>query len=337
MTTLNTQVLLSSRPNEQLSADNFELKTVEVPALKQGQFLIANHYFSLDAGFRQWMNEGSDDNYLVSMPLGEAVQSIILGQVVQSLHPDYPVDSWVVGRTAWESFSIADGSDLMDIIVPQAEVELYEYLCALGPAGITAYFGLVEIGQPQAGDNFVINAAAGGVGSYAGQLAKHMGCHTVGITGGDAKCQWLQDTLGYDDTIDYKATESLDSQLQRALPEGADVVFDNVGGDMLGTLLGHLAEKARVVLCGALSQYEQGDQVGVANMWELITKRARAEGFMFSDYVSRYHEAVDYIAELLRNDQLVSPVHFSEGIASSPQAFIDMLEGRSYGKCLVRL
>jgi len=335
---MNKQVLLARRPGAKLSDSDFQLASNPVPQLKAGEFLIANRYFSLDAGFRQWMNEGSDDNYLTSMPLGEPVQSIILGEVVESLNEQYSVGSFVVGRTAWESFSVADGSDLMSVITPDAGVELYEYLCALGPAGITAYFGLFEIGQPKPGDTFIINAAAGGVGSYAGQLAKVEGCKTVGIAGGKAKCQWLLDTLGYDVVIDYKSGEALDDQLQRELPQGADIVFDNVGGSMLGLMLGHIAERARVVLCGAVSQYEHSEgHDGVNNLWELITKRARAEGFMFSDYVPRYDEATDYIADLLKREKIISPVNITEGIEHSAQAFIDMLEGNSLGKCIVKL
>ncbi|NHN39257.1 NADP-dependent oxidoreductase [Pseudomaricurvus alcaniphilus] len=338
MTQLNTRVLLARRPAEQLQASDFAVDAQPLAPLQANQFRIRNLYFSLDAGFRQWMNEGSDDNYLSSMPLGEPVQSIILGQVEESRHPQYPVGSVVVGRTAWEQFSVADGSDLMSIIEPDPEVPLHEYLCSLGPAGITAYFGLMEIGKPRAGDVFVINAAAGGVGAIAGQIARAQGCSTIGIAGGETKCRWLLDTLSYDKVIDYKSGAPLAEQLQLAAPDGADIVFDNVGGSMLGTLLGHLAENARVVLCGAISQYDKVDgHEGVANMWQLITKRARAEGFMFSDYTERYPEALDYLAGLLKADQLVSPVNISEGVESAGQAFVDMLEGNSLGKCLVKI
>lgn len=338
MTQMNTRVLLARRPAEHLVAADFSLDSQPLGAVKDGEFLIKNLYLSLDVGFRQWMNEGSGDNYLESMPLGEPVQSIIMGTVVESRNADYPVGSIVMGRTSWEQYSIADGSDLMSVIEPDPAVELHEYLCSLGPSGMTAYFGIMDIGQPKKGDLFVINAAAGGIGCIAGQIAKAEGCHTVGIAGGAAKCSWLQDTLGYDQVIDYKSAEPLEQQLQKVAPEGMDIVYDNVGGPMLGTMLGQLAENARVILCGAVSQYEkEGGHDSVANMWELITKRARAEGFMFSDYVDRYPEAIDYITAMLKSDSLASPVNWSEGVESTGQAFIDMLAGHNLGKCLVKL
>jgi NADPH-dependent curcumin reductase CurA len=338
MTQMNTRVLLARRPAERMVADDFAVDTQPLGSLQEGQFLIKNSYLSMDAGFRQWMNEGSGDNYLSSMPLGEPVQSIIMGTIIESRHAGYPVGSTVMGRTAWEEYSIDDGTDFMAILEPEAGIEPYEYLASLGPSGMTAYFGLMNIGQPKSGDLFLINAAAGGIGSLAGQMAKAEGCTTVGIAGGPAKCAWLRDTLGYDHVIDYKSGESLDDQLTAIAPEGVDIVFDNVGGAMLGTMLGHLAENSRIVLCGAVSQYDRvNGHEAVANMWELITKRARAEGFMFSDHVDRYPEAIAYISAMLKAGTLVSPINMSEGIESAGQAFVDMLDGKSSGKCLVKL
>tara|TARA_B110000046_G_scaffold176166_2_gene201542 strand:+ start:1088 stop:2104 length:1017 start_codon:yes stop_codon:yes gene_type:complete len=338
MAQMNTRVLLARRPADHLVAADFEVDTQPLGTISDGQFMIKNVYLSLDAGFRQWMNEGSGDNYLESMPLGEPVQSIIMGTVVESRNPEYPKGSIVMGRTAWEQYSIADGSDLMSILEPDPAVELHEYLCSLGPSGMTAYFGIMDIGQPKPGDLFVINAAAGGIGCIAGQIAKAKGCSTVGIAGGTEKCQWLQDTLGYDQVIDYKSAQPFEQQLQLVAPEGMDIVYDNVGGSMLTTMLGQLAENSRIILCGAVSQYERdGGHEAVGNMWELITKRARAEGFMFSDHVDRYPEAIDYITAMLKAGSLVSPVNWSEGIESSGQAFIDMLAGDNLGKCLIKL
>lgn len=338
MSQMNTRVLLARRPADQMVAADFAVDTQPLGTVGEGQFMIKNRYLSLDAGFRQWMNEGSGDNYLASMPLGEPVQSIILGDVVESRNADYPVGSIVMGRTAWEQYSIVDGSDLMTILQPDDGIEMHEYLCSLGPSGMTAYFGIMDIGQPKQGEVFVINAAAGGIGCIAGQIAKAEGCTTVGIAGGSEKCHWLKDTLGYDQVIDYKAGHSLGEQLQQVAPNGMDIVFDNVGGSMLSTMLGHLAESSRIILCGAVSQYDkEGGHDAVGNMWELITKRARAEGFMFSDHIDRYPEGIDYITSMLRAGTLVSPVNWSEGIESTGQAFVDMLAGKNFGKCLIRL
>jgi hypothetical protein len=338
MTEMNTRVLLARRPAEHLVADDFEVHSQPLGSIKDGEFMIRNIYLSLDAGFRQWMNDGSGDNYLASMPLGEPVQSIIMGRVIESLNAEYPEGSIVMGRTAWEQYSIADGSDLMSIIEPDPALELHEYLCSLGPSGMTAYFGIMDIGQPKSGDVFVINAAAGGIGCIAGQIAKAEGCSTVGIAGGTVKCNWLLDTLGYDQVIDYKSSTPFDEQLQKAAPAGMDIVYDNVGGAMLSSMLSQLAENSRIILCGAVSQYErEGGHEPVGNMWELITKRARAEGFMFSDYVDRYPEAIEYITAMLKSDSLVSPVNWSEGVESAGQAFIGMLAGNNLGKCLIKL
>jgi len=336
MSNQNKAVLLARRPESKLTLDDFEIVERQMPVLENNQFLIKNHYFSLDAGFRQWMNEDSADNYLPAMQLGEPVQSIVFGEVVESNNPDYPAGVMVMGRTGWESYSVADGSDLMSIIQPDPSVPVFEYLSALGPAGMTAYFGVTDIGKVKAGDVFVINAAAGGVGCYAGQIAKMLGCKVIGIAGGDEKCNILKAEYGFDEAINYKSEQGLEAQLECLLPNGADVVFDNVGGEMLSVLLGHLAENARIVMCGAISQYG-GEEIGIRNMWQLVTKRARAEGFMFSDYYDRAGEAASFLANALQTGQVKSAINMSEGIESVAQAFIDMIDGRGVGKCLVKL
>ncbi|MFU8763305.1 MAG: NADP-dependent oxidoreductase [Haliea sp.] len=334
----NTQVLLSSRPGKHLSAENFTVSESHIPSLEDGQFLVKNVYLSLDAGFRQWMNEGASDNYLVAMPLDQPVQSIVLGEVIESRNPAFPEGTTVMGRTAWEQYSIADGSDLMTTVTAADDIPLHEHLCALGPSGMTAYFGLLDIGQPVAGETVVVSAAAGGVGSIVGQIAKIRGCRTVGISSSAEKCRWLEQQLKYDASINHRAGEGLLNQLKREAPGGIDIFFDNVGGEMLDVAMQCLAERARIVLCGAISQYEKsGQHSGVHHMWELITKRARAEGFMFSDYVDRYPLAIEEISEWIRQGKLTSPVVITEGIETTAQAFCDMLRGHNLGKCLVKL
>lgn len=333
----NQQILLVARPKPELTQDNFRLIENEIPPLSEGQFLIENLYLSLDAGFRQWMNEGAGDNYLPAMPLDSPVQSIVIGRVVESRHPDYPEGVTVMGRTAWETYSIADGTDFMTALEPAAGVPLYEYLAALGPSGMTAYFGLLDIGQPKAGDSVLVSAAAGGVGSIVGQIAGIKGCRTVGISSSAEKCDWLVKELNYDAAVNYNATEGLSVQLEREFPEGVDVYFDNVGGSLLDTVMQHLALGARIVLCGAISQYEDGAHSGIHHMWELITKRAKAEGFMFSDYVERYPEAIAEMSDWIAAGKLRSPVAVTEGIEHTPRAYCDMLNGASRGKCLVKL
>lgn len=336
--TNNQQILLSSRPTDSLGPEHFTLAERPLPALENGQFLVENLYLSLDAGFRQWMNEGASDNYLTAMPLDQAVQSIVLGRVVESRNPAFTPGMTVMGRTAWEQYSIADGTDLMTVIETAADIPLHEYLCALGPSGMTAYFGLIDIGQVKAGDNVLVSAAAGGVGSVVGQIARIKGCRTVGITSSDKKCAWLREELRYDAAINHRAAEGLLAQIQREFPTGIDIFFDNVGGEILDTAMQHLALKARIVLCGAISQYDKtGQHSGAHHLWELITKRARAEGFMFSDYVERYPAAMEDISGWIRQGKLKSPAVIVDGIENTAQAFCDMLTGHNMGKCLVRL
>jgi NADPH-dependent curcumin reductase CurA len=333
-----TRVVLKRRPNGAMSAADFALDKATLPALRDGQFLVKNCYLSLDAGFRQWMNAGASDNYLAEMPLGEPVQSIVLGEVVESRHADFNAGDWVMGRTAWEDYSIADGSDFMTTLTPATDVPLTEYLASLGPSGMTAYFGLLHIGELKANSTVLISAAAGGVGSLAGQICKAHGCTTIGITGSEDKCQWIKSQLGYDIAINHRGEISLDEAISAAAPNGVDLFFDNVGGEILNHGLKHLALNARVVLCGAISQYDTPDRpTGITNLWELTTKRARAEGFMFSDYAAEYPEATAELERWIAAGQLASPLQISQGIDSTASAFCDMLNGRSRGKCLVEL
>lgn len=334
----NRQIVLAAHPSGPLSADHFRLQETPLQALNEGEFLIRNQYLALDAGFRQWMNAGSGDNYLPAMQLGNPVQSIVLGQVIESRNADYPAGTTVMGRTAWEEYSIADGSDLMTVLAPEQDIPLAEYLCALGPAGMTAYFGLLDIGNPTAGETVVVSAAAGGVGSIVGQIARIKGCQVLGITSSEEKASWLRNELGYHGTLNYRREPGLLTQLQTLAPQGIDIFFDNVGGTLLDTCMQHLAEGARLVLCGAISQYDHTDRHDpVYNLWQLITKRARVQGFMFSDYIDRYPAAMADMAAWIREGKLKSPVTISRGIEATPAAFCDMLSGKSRGKCLVRL
>jgi len=262
----------------------------------------------------------------------------VLGEVVESRNPRFPAGAWVMGRTAWESYSIADGSDLMTVLDVDADLPAYEYLAALGPAGMTAYFGLFRIGRPEPGDTLLVSAAAGGVGSLVGQLGKLAGCTTIGTSSSPEKCQWLKDELGYDQAINYRLDVPVSTQVHELVPDGIDVFFDNVGGELLDQVLECLALNARIVLCGAVSQYEKtGRHTGITNLWQLVTKRARAEGFMFSDYVDDYPEAMAELSQWIREGKLRSPVDITSGIENTADAFCRMLAGKTRGKCLVKV
>lgn len=204
----NKQIVLAARPQVVIKVTDFAIQEAEVPPLEPGQYLIQNQYLSMDAGFRKWMNEGADDNYLSTMELGNPVQSMILGHVIESRNPDFPEGTVVMGRTSWECFSIADSEDFVTRLDHDGSLPLNEYVATMGPTGMTAYFGFFDVGKPQAGEEVLVSAAGGAVGSIVGQLAKIAGCRTVGITSSDDKCAWLIETLGYDAAINYNATEA---------------------------------------------------------------------------------------------------------------------------------
>jgi NADPH-dependent curcumin reductase CurA len=291
---------------------------------------------SLDAGFRQWMTEGAGDNYLTGMQIGDPVQSIVLGEVVESDHADYPVGTLVSARTAWEESSVLDGSDLCSPLEVASDVPLYQYMGILGPTGMTAWIGLFEIGQPKPGETVVVSAAGGAVGTVVGQLAKAEGCRVIGLTSARSKADWLESDVGYDLVIDRETQPDLGSALREACPGGVDIFFDNVGGEALDTVMSQLREQARLVLCGAISQYESAVQP-LHNSWELITKRARMEGFMFSDYLESFPKITEDLQGRLQRGVLKSFDAVYEGIETTPRAFCDMMHGASRGKCLVTL
>lgn len=333
----NIQVVLKRHPEGAVSTDDFAIVSSEIPAIADGQVLVRNLYLSMDAGFRHWMTAGAGDNYLPGMQIGDPVQSMVLGQVVQSRHPDFADGAYLSARCAWETFSVLDGSDLAAVIDPEPGVPLHEYMSLLGPTGMTAYFGLLRLGVPHNRDTLVVSAAGGAVGTAVGQLGKVHGCRTIGLTGSEAKAEWLRRDVGYDVAISREKEPALVEALSRAAPEGIDIFFDNVGGATLDAALGQLAEGARIVLCGAISQYEQARPEPVLNTWELITKRARMEGFMFSDYADEFASATESLASHYRAGNLVSFNQMYSGIESAPQAFCDMMHGASRGKCLVDL
>lgn len=335
--TVNRQIVLRAYPQGELRESDFALHEADVGKPAAGQFLLQNQYLSMDAGFRQWMNAGSGDNYLQAMALGAPVQSIVLGRVVESKHPDFPVGAIVSARTAWEEYSLTDGSDLCSVLEVDSRVPLQDYMAALGPTGMTAYFGFLDVGAPQPGEVLVVSAAAGAVGTVVGQLGKIRGCRAIGLTSTEAKAAWLRDEFGFDAAISRERDPDLAAALQAAAPEGIDIFFDNVGGKVLDTVLPLLRENARVVLCGAIAQYETSEPQPIYNSWHLITKRATARGFMFSDYEDRFPAATRQLAQWLLEGRLKSACQVYKGIESAPRAFCDMLQGRSRGKCLVEL
>lgn len=333
----NTRITLHRYPVGAPLVSDFSIDHVTVPELQDGQFLIENLYLSMDAGFRQWMRQGSSDNYLTEMQLGAPVMSITLGRVHQSRNAAFPAGALVMGRNAWESFSVSDGSDFVVTLPAEVSFPLYYYAGLLGPTGLTAYFGLTDIGRAKAGETVLISAAAGAIGVAAGQIAKNLGCRVVGMTSSREKCDWLTSEVGYDAAISYRSAE-LDLDIRRICPDGVDVYFDNVGGPILDAAMANMAMYARVVLCGALAAYNEEKPVpGPYNMWNAITKRATLQGFMFSDYTDRYPAAFAQLQGWLEQDCLHSFDTITDGIENTAAAFCGMLTGANRGKAIVRL
>ena len=335
---INRRVLLSRYPHGLPVEADFSFDEVPVPEPKDGEFLIRNLYFSLDAGFRQWMREGAGDNYLSAMQIGDPVMSLTLGRVERSRHPKFDEGMLVLGRHAWETYTLTDASDFTAPLEVDPDVPLHLYLGTLGPTGLTAYFGLMDIGQPKAGETVVVSAAGGAVGSVAGQIAKALGCRTVGLTSSDDKAAWLERDIGYDVGVNYNAAGGLDEALKKACPEGVDIYFDNVGGAILDTTLTHLRQGARVVLCGMVADYHDAEKPhGVTHLWEAITKRATLKGFMYTDEVPRYPEAIAQLRQWLDAGAIRSFDEIREGIEATPAAFCDLFKGVNRGKIMIKL
>lgn len=335
---MNKRVLLARYPSGLPVESDFSFDEVPVPEPGEGEFLIRNLYFSLDAGFRQWMRAGAGDNYLSAMPIGEPVMSLTLGRVERSRHPDFDEGMLVLGRHAWETYTLTDASDFTAPLEVDPDLPLHLYLGTLGPTGLTAYFGLMDIGRPQAGETVVVSAAGGAVGSIAGQIAKALGCRTVGLTSSDDKAAWLEQDIGYDVGVNYKAAGGLDEALSRAAPEGVDIYFDNVGGAILDTTLTHLRQGARVVLCGMVADYHDAEKpYGVTHLWEAITKRATLKGFMYTDEVPRYPEATAQLRQWLEAGAIESFDEIREGMEATPAAFCGLFTGANRGKIMIKL
>jgi len=332
--TQNVSVVLARRPQGNPRVEDFALQQTELSALQTHQLLLKNHYISLDAGFRNWMDEGAGDDVLPAMALHAPVMGLVLGEVVESKHPDYSVGEWLMARLAWQQYSITDASDfLIKVPMDQSHPASY-FLGVLGDTGLSAYFGMLDIGQPQPGETVLVSAAAGAVGSIAGQIATLHGARAIGIAGSDEKCRRLIAELGYAGAINHRGDVA--AQLTQLCPDGVDVYFDNVGGPLLETVLDHITTGARIALCGALATY--GDpQPGPANLFQLVTCEARMEGFFAHTQVERYPAAREQLASWIDAGKIKVPEYRLQGIEQVGPAFCDLFAGRNFGKTVVAL
>ncbi len=332
----NTRVLFRREPSGLPSVGDFEIVERPVPEIGENQFLIHNLYLSLDPYMRMRMGGGWT---YAGDPLahGELMIGRILGEVIESRNPEYQPGDHVVGRLGWQSHAISDGSDLDFKITPRDRIPLSAYLGACGSNGATAWVGLKIVAGTTPDDTVLVSTAAGSVGSAVGQIAKSMGCKVIGIAGGPEKCQVVTDEFGLDACCDYKAA-NLSGQLSEAAPGGIDVYFDNVGGEMLDTVMSHLNRGARVAVCGVLSQYNNdGEPYGITNARLIFDKSLRLEGFVLSAHRDKLPAARAELEELVVSGRLRYRETVAEGIANAPAAFIGMLQGENVGKQLVRL
>lgn len=331
----NTQVLLKRRPQGAPVAEDFEVVHAPVPTVQPGEALIENHYISLDAGFRNWMDEDAGDEVLPAMPIGAPVMGLTVGRVLQSEHPTLRQGQLVMGRLAWEAYSIAKDDFLIEL--EESEVPLHYHLGILGDTGMSAYFGLTDIGQPKANETVIISAAGGAVGYVAGQIAKIMGAgRVVGITSSDAKGARLVAELGYDGWINHNS-ESLDADLTRVCPDGIDVYFDNVGGPLLERILEHINDGARIPFCGAVADYARLAPQGPSNLFQLVTHSAKLQGFMTHLQVARYPEARNQLLAWIDQGLLKSVAMEYDGVEQCGVAFANLFAGVNFGKSVVRV
>lgn len=329
----NRQFLLAKRPVGAATRETFTYRKVPVDAPADGQILVRNEYLSLDPAMRGWMNEGK--SYIPPVGIGEVMRALGVGKVIASSHPKFAVDDYVSGTLGVQDYFLGEPRGFYKIDPKLAP--LPRYLSALGMTGMTAYFALLDTGAPKAGETVVISGAAGAVGSIAGQIAKIKGCHVVGIAGGADKCKYLTDELGFDAAIDYKHEDVL-AGLKRECPKGVDVYFDNVGGEILDAVLTRLALRARVVICGAISQYNNKEAVkGPANYLSLLVNRARMEGFVVTDHVANYPAAAHEIAGWMAQGKLKSKEDIVEGLETFPETLSRLFKGENFGKLVLKV
>jgi NADPH-dependent curcumin reductase CurA len=317
-----------------VKASDWQLTDEPIPAPEEGQFLVAISHISLDPAMRGWMNAGP--SYIEAVGIGDVMRAGAVGQVIESRHPGFEVGDHVYGIFGVQEHAVSDGAGVFK--VDPAAAPLPAYLGTLGMTGLTAYFGMLDVGRMREGDTVVVSGAAGAVGSVAGQIAKIKGAgRVIGIAGGPEKCAWLTGELGFDEAIDYKRGD-VAAALRTAAPAGVDVYFDNVGGEILDICLGQLAMRGRVVLCGAISLYNAtGRPPGPSNVVNLIPRRGRMEGFIILDYIERFASAQLELAGWLGEGKLVHAEHVVKGLERAPEALNMLFTGANIGKVVVEL
>ena len=331
---INKQQRLAKRPVGMPAADTWTFHTEEIPALQPGEVLIENHYISLDPAMRGWMNDRK--SYLPPVGIGEVMRAGTVGKVIQAnSHPTYKVGDVLTGWGGVQQYIVTDGEGYYPVDTRLAPMETY--IGTLGMPGMTAYFGILREGKIKAGETVLVSGAAGAVGSVVGQIAKIKGCRVVGIAGGPEKCAYLTDELGFDGAIDYKS-DNVYSAINQHCPEGIDVYFDNVGGDILNAALAFIRLRARVIICGAISQYNATKPApGPSNYLNLLIQRGTMQGMIVLDYAQDYQRAAKEMGAWLHAGQLKSKEDIYDGIENFHAVFRRLFTGEKLGKLVLRV
>lgn len=328
----NLQVLLASRPQGSVREENFRIVETDLPRPAEGEVLVRNLYLSLDPYMRMRMDAGK--SYAPPVEVGEVMVGGGVGEVLESRDARLSKGDIVTGRLGWQLYAVAPGTGLRKVNSEGAPISTA--LGVIGMPGVTAWYGLLKIGEPNAGETVVVSAASGAVGSVVGQIAKIKGCRAVGIAGGSEKCRYVVSQLGFDACVDYKSA-SFESDLESVVPVGIDVYFENVGGRVLDVILPHLNAFSRIPFCGYVSEYNPGQGYGVRHLRQLLVTRSRLQGFIISEHLEIWEQALRELAGWVAAGKLKYHETVTEGLANAPRAFIGMLQGKNLGKQLVKL
>jgi NADPH-dependent curcumin reductase CurA len=330
--TTNKQVLLANRPNGWVTESDFRIVEQPLADPREGEVLVRNLFLSLDPYMRGRMN--ASKSYAASVELGAVMVGGTVGEVTESRNPAFKAGDIVVGYLGWQQHAVSDGRELRK--VARRNFPLSLYLGTVGMPGVTAWIGLNKIGQPKSGETVVVSAASGAVGSVVGQLAKLQGCRVVGIAGGALKCAYTMEDLGFDGCVDYKAGH-IAHDLERETPAGIDIYFENVGGEVLEAVIPRLNPFARIPLCGLISDYNATTPRGIPDMRPFLIKRVKLQGFICSDTMEVWPEALKQLGDLVENGTLKYRETIVEGIENAPRAFIGLFKGENFGKLVVKL
>ncbi len=337
MTATNRRWLLASRPQGMIKDSDFTLDTGPMPVPGEGEFLVRVTHLSFDPTQRGWLG---GDTYLPAVRIGDPVRAGAIGEVVASHHPGFAVGDRVQGTFGWQEHVVSAGTtETGPVTKLHPGITPEQALGVFGITGLTAWFGLTDLGEPKAGDTVLVSGAAGATGSVVVQVAKALGCRVIGIAGGPEKCAWVKATAGADECIDYRAG-NVAAAIRSAAPKGVNIVFENVGGEILDAALANLALRARIILCGGISSYNDtadNRSPGLHNYMNITVMRARLQGFIILDYAARFGEGVQGLAKLMAEGKLKTAEDVAEGFENCPATLRRLFEGKNFGKQLLKL